>query len=104
MHRDQLPEGLAESTPADGLRLPPGTGFGLDFAVVTDPVEAEAISAGEHYWMGAAGTWFWIDPAEDLIFVGMIQQMGRDVPDVRSLSRRLTYQAILESAQEHHHD
>jgi len=104
MHRDQLPEGLAEPTPADGLRLPPGTGFGLDFAVVTDPVEAEAISAGEHYWMGAAGTWFWIDPVEDLIFVGMIQQMGRGVPDVRSLSRRLTYQAILESVQEHHHD
>ena len=98
MHRDQLPSFLAESTPADGLRLPPGTGFGLNFSVVTDPVEAEAISADEHYWMGAAGTWFWIDPAEDLIFVGMIQQLGQGVPDVQSLSRRLTYQAIMESA------
>ena len=35
---------------------------------------------------------------EDLIFVGMIQQFGGGRPNVRSLSHRLTYQAILESA------
>ena len=27
-------------------------------------------------WGGAAGTWFWIDPTNDVIFVGMIQRMG----------------------------
>jgi len=89
MRRNQLPRELAE--------MSPGTGFGLDFAVVTDPVEADTVSEGEYYWGGAAGTWFWIDPAEDLIFVGMIQQLGEGRPDVRSLSRRLTYQAITES-------
>ena len=52
---------------------------------------------GEYYWGGAAGTWFWIDPAEDLVFVGMIQQRGgRGRPNVRSISHRLTYQAIIE--------
>ncbi len=90
MHRDQLPRKLGE--------MSPGTGFGLDFAVVENPVEADGISNGEYYWGGAAGTWFWIDPVEDLVFVGMIQQFGNSRPDVRSLSRRLTYQAILEPA------
>ena len=55
----------------------PGTGFGLDFAVVTDAVEADGMSNGEYYWSGLAGCWFWIDPVEDLVFVGMIQQWGR---------------------------
>ena len=87
MHRDQMPAGVPYT---------PGLGFGLDFAVVTDPVEADSISTGEFYWGGAAGTWFWIDPVEDLVFVGMIQQFGGARPDVRSLSRRLTYAAIMQ--------
>ncbi len=37
------------------------------------------------------------DPAEDLIFVGMIQQRGgARRPNVRSIAHRLTYQAIIE--------
>ncbi len=88
MHLNHLPRELGE--------MSPGTGFGLDFAVVLDPVAADGISKGEYYWGGAAGTWFWIDPKEDLVFVGMIQHFGPRRPDVRSLSRRLTYQAILE--------
>ncbi len=90
MHLNHLPRELKE--------MSPGTGFGLDFAVVLDPVAADGISKGEYYWGGAAGTWFWIDPKEDLVFVGMIQHFGPRRPDVRSLSRRLTYQAILEPA------
>ncbi len=90
MHLNHLPRELKE--------MSPGTGFGLDFAVVLDPVAADGISKGEYYWGGAAGTWFWIDPREDLVFVGMIQHFGPRRPDVRSLSRRLTYQAILEAA------
>ncbi len=91
MHRNQLPRGMP-----DNIFGAPGTVFGLDFAVVTDPVEAESFSAGEYYWGGAAGTWFWIDPVEDLIVVGMIQQWGQGLPNVRALSRQLTYQAIME--------
>ena len=34
---------------------------------------------------------------EDLVFVGMIQQFGQGRPNVRSLSRRLTYQAIIDA-------
>jgi CubicO group peptidase (beta-lactamase class C family) len=88
MSRNYLPSSVGE--------MAPGQGFGLDFAVVLDPVKAGTYSAGEFYWGGAAGTWFWIDPVEDLVFVGMIQQFGSNRPDVRSLSRTLTYQAITE--------
>jgi CubicO group peptidase (beta-lactamase class C family) len=83
--------------------LAPGAGFGLDFAVYTDPVAAGGYyGKGSYFWGGAAGTWFWIDPVNDLIVVGMIQQAAgtgaaavASVPDVRGLSHALTYQAVL---------
>jgi CubicO group peptidase (beta-lactamase class C family) len=75
----------------------PGVGFGLDFSVVLDQMAAGGGSVGEYSWGGAAGTWFWIDPVQDLVFVGMIQQFGGGRPDVRSLSRQLTYAAITDS-------
>ena len=91
MHRNQLPKGLDNSILGAN-----GTSFGLDFAIIEDPVEAEGYSKGEYYWGGAAGTWFWIDPVENIVFVGMIQQFGNGIPDVRGTSRRLLYQAIME--------
>lgn len=92
MHRDQTPKAV------DGIGLGArGTSFGLDFAIIDDPVEAESYSVGEYYWGGAAGTWFWIDPVENLVFVGMIQQFGALTPDVRGLSRRLVYQSIMDA-------
>jgi CubicO group peptidase (beta-lactamase class C family) len=83
--------------------LAPGAGFGLDFAVYTDPVAAGGYyGKGSFWWGGAAGTWFWIDPVNDLIVIGMIQQVAgtgaaavRGVPDVRGLSHALVYQAVI---------
>ncbi|MDE0827593.1 MAG: serine hydrolase [Vicinamibacterales bacterium] len=75
----------------------PGSGFGLDFGVVMDPAAAgEPYSKGSFRWGGAAGTWFWIDPVEDFVFVGMIQHRGRAVGDVQGVSRNLTYSAIID--------
>lgn len=93
MHRNQLPKNVAGMTPGNPART-----FGLNFAIIEDPVEAESYSRGEYYWSGAAGTWFWIDPVEDLVFVGMIQQFGGStpVPDVRGKSRQMVYQSILD--------
>jgi CubicO group peptidase (beta-lactamase class C family) len=52
----------------------PGTGFGVDFAVVLDSAVAkDAEPKGSYYWGGAFGTWFWIDPANNVTFVGMVQ-------------------------------
>jgi CubicO group peptidase (beta-lactamase class C family) len=82
--------------PASARTMSPGTGFGLDFAVVEDPVAAGGYGGeGTFYWGGYAGTWFWIDPVYNLIVVGMIQHRGDGAPDVRGLSRNLTYQAIV---------
>ncbi len=92
MHRDQTPLNMEGPMSGDIG----GTSFGLDFAVVENPVEAEGYSEGEYYWGGAAGTWFWIDPVENLVFVGMIQQFGQLRPNVRASSKRLLYQSIME--------
>jgi CubicO group peptidase (beta-lactamase class C family) len=87
MRTNMLPEGARTWSP--------GTGFGLDFAVVEDPVAAGGYGGkGTFYWSGYAGTWFWIDPVYNLIFVGMIQQRGEGTPDVANLSRALTYAAV----------
>src|SRR4029078_11077584 len=63
-----------------GTRPQPGAEavrFGLDFAVYVDPKSVGLpFGNGTFYWGGAAGTWFWIDPVNDLAFVGMIQMQG----------------------------
>jgi len=88
--------------PAAMPTLSPGSGFGLDFAVYSDVVAAGGYyGKGTYYWGGAAGTWFWIDPTDELIVIGMIQQVAgtgaaavAGVPDVRGLSHAYVYQAI----------
>jgi CubicO group peptidase (beta-lactamase class C family) len=72
-------------------------GFGLDFQVVNDARKA-GMNEGNNTmsWGGAAGTWFWIDPTNDLIYVGMIQRMGGSGgDDLGTMARTLTYQALL---------
>jgi len=55
----------------------PGFGYGFNCAVVFDPPEANLPDGkGTFFWDGAAGTWFWVDPTNDLVFVGMIQRRG----------------------------
>ena len=72
--------------------------FGLDFAVYVDPKAAGLpYGAGTYYWGGAAGTWFWIDPVNDLAFIGMIQMQGGYRPgglNFRADSAKLVYSAL----------
>ena len=76
----------------------PGFGYGYNVAVVSDPAEASSpVGKGTYFWDGAAGTWFWVDPANDVVFVGMIQRMIH--PDNHALlyrSHALVYQALLD--------
>lgn len=74
--------------------LPPGHGFGLGFAVrLQTGITPVAGSAGAYFWGGMAGTTFWVDPAEDMHAVLMVQAPGmRD--EVRALFRNLVYGAI----------
>lgn len=77
-----------------------GIGFGMDFAIVMDPQRAGTPQGlNTFYWGGAFGTWFWIDPTNDLVFVGMIQNVNGSTPTggtprLREISPRLTYGAL----------
>jgi len=62
---------------ADTMRTP-GYTFGLGFAVRTDyGLGAQSSSPGEFNWAGAGGTFFWVDPKEELIAILMTQARGR---------------------------
>ncbi|MGD0446393.1 MAG: serine hydrolase domain-containing protein [Edaphobacter sp.] len=80
--------------------LRPGFGYGYNCAVVYDPPEANLIEgAGTFFWDGAAGTWFWVDPANDIVFVGMIQrELAAESPNLEYLSRSVVYQALVDPA------
>jgi CubicO group peptidase (beta-lactamase class C family) len=89
----------------DGTQPQPGADsvrFGLDFAVHVDPKGVnQPYGKGTYYWGGAAGTWFWIDPVNDLAFIGMIQNQGGNRPgglNFRADSARLVYAALTPSA------
>jgi len=77
--------------------MKPGEGWGYDCAVITDPSQAgESVGKGTFFWNGAAATWFWIDPTNDLIFIGMTQRMfGHGQPDTEHLSRPPVYGALV---------
>jgi CubicO group peptidase (beta-lactamase class C family) len=75
-----------------------GIGFGLGFSVTMDPAQTLIPgSAGEYAWGGAAGTAFWIDPAEELIAILMIQVLPSSAYPVRRELRTLVYAAITDS-------
>jgi CubicO group peptidase (beta-lactamase class C family) len=79
-----------------------GIGFGLDFAIILDPAKANTPEGkNSFYWGGAFGTWFWLDPTNDVVVVGMIQNVegsrpDRGSPQVRPLSRKLVYAALVD--------
>jgi CubicO group peptidase (beta-lactamase class C family) len=81
-----------------------GVGFGLDFAVVTDPARDGTLQGeGTYSWGGAAGTWFWIDPKNDLFMLGMIHILAKEIdPALAKISddaSTLVYQALVDPAQ-----
>jgi CubicO group peptidase (beta-lactamase class C family) len=84
---------LGSITGAPDLLLP-GYGFGLGFAVRLQPgISHVPGSVGQYFWGGLAGTTFWVDPAEDLFAIMLIQAPGqRDY--YRTLFRDLVYAAF----------
>jgi CubicO group peptidase (beta-lactamase class C family) len=81
-------------------RFSPAQGFGYDVAVVLDPDAAKRqVGKGSYWWWGIAGTWFWIDPTNDVVFVGIIQRRSGP-PGVASheeVSRRVIAEALSKS-------
>jgi len=80
--------------PDESGMLPPGHGFGLGFAVrLKAGLAPFPGSVGNYYWGGAAGTTFWIDPAERLTAALMIQAPGQR-EFYRVMFRDLVYAAV----------
>jgi CubicO group peptidase (beta-lactamase class C family) len=88
MSANHLPENLLTGEFGIGPHvMRPGFGYGYNCAVVF------AEGRGTFFWDGAAGTWFWVDPTNDIVFVGMIQRiLGPASPHVEYESRSVVYQ------------
>ncbi len=88
-----------------------GVGYGMNVGIVLEPSRASfnggANGTGTFFWGGVHGTWFWVDPVYDIVVVGMVQQQdagngmtGRPyaAPDIRAISRSITYGALVDPA------
>ncbi len=74
-----------------------GMGFGLGFGVVMDAALAGTmVSDGSHGWGGAASTHFWIDPAEEVIGILLLQVWPSGTYPTTNDFRTAVYQALLE--------
>ena len=103
MAADHLPPGCGygeTARPRFGALAPVpemGHGFGLGFAGRThagrSPVPG---SVGDYFWGGVHGTYFWIDPQEQLIAVFMSSAPEQRL-HYRYLSRQLVYAALTRS-------
>jgi CubicO group peptidase (beta-lactamase class C family) len=75
----------------------PGRGYAFNGAVFYDPpLAGSRVGPGTYQWDGAAGTWFWIDPEHDLLFVGLIQRMMQEgMPLLQAGTQDLIADAIV---------
>jgi len=98
MRTNVLPEGVKLSSLGQNQgEAREGLGFGLDLGLLTDADAGDfPHGEGSYFWGGAAGTWFWIDPTNDLFFVGMIQifDQGGEPVETRDVSARYVYKAL----------
>nr|WP_070958586.1 serine hydrolase domain-containing protein [Hyphomonas sp. Mor2] len=73
-----MPEGASMYFGTDPV---PGIGMGLTFGTVEDSeIASTDTPSGSYFWGGAAGTWFWIDPENELYFIGMVQIFDNNSP------------------------
>jgi CubicO group peptidase (beta-lactamase class C family) len=82
-------------TPGEVLLSTQGYTFGLGFAVrQAAGVAGIPGSAGEFMWGGYAGTYFWVDPREQIVAVYMTQAPSPIRAYYRKLFKQLVYSAI----------
>jgi CubicO group peptidase (beta-lactamase class C family) len=90
-----------DSLPADirvvGEAIGParGASWGLGFAIRTNPESSQVPgSVGSYTWNGVWGTFFWIDPAEKMIALSMIQVVPGKIGPTFTAIRNLSYGAL----------
>jgi CubicO group peptidase (beta-lactamase class C family) len=96
MHSNQLPATIEQIHPRVGN---PGNEFGVDFALVTRPdgTTDHLLARSEFWWYGIGGTWFGVNPVQELVVIGMIQLRGGGAArKARIESKKLVYSAILD--------
>jgi len=76
-------------------------GFGLNVGIIMGAESNKSkYGNGSYYWGGAAGTWFWIDPVNNLFFIGLIQRFPKgpqsENPDFRGVSHEFVYDALVQ--------
>jgi CubicO group peptidase (beta-lactamase class C family) len=78
MTTEHMPDSLLTGEFGIGMSvIRPGFAWGYDCAVIFDPGAANLSDGkGTFFWDGAAGTWFFVDPTNDIVFVAMIQRRG----------------------------
>lgn len=98
MTADHLGKAIeAAPMPSQLLLGTPGYTFGLGFAIRQQAgIAGVPGSVGEYTWGGFAGTYFWIDPREELIGIFMSQAPGPMRVQYRKLFKQLVYQAIVD--------
>lgn len=75
-------------------------GFGLGVAVRTTGVRAPVMlnsmigSVGEYFWAGYAGTYFWVDPQEDLFGIYMMQSVANLSNYAQKFKRHVLYSLV----------
>ena len=84
-------QSVFSETPYDGI------GFGLGFSVMLEPPTANILGTpGEFAWGGAASTYFFVDPGEDLLAIQLTQLLPSSAYPVRRELRVLTYQSLID--------
>jgi CubicO group peptidase (beta-lactamase class C family) len=100
MTRNHLPGGAdleAIGRPLFAETTFDGTGFGLGFSVLLDPVANKVPSSpGEFAWGGAASTAFWVDPVDEIVAVFLTQLLPSDTHPIRTQLKQLVSQALVD--------
>ena len=93
-------EFLATPRGVQHYRLGNGNGHALNGLVCIDPARAgRPVGKGTYEWGGAFGTWFWVDPENDILFVGMthVQREQGNPRPIDVVSQELVYRALRSS-------
>jgi CubicO group peptidase (beta-lactamase class C family) len=90
MMSNHLPTEIVNGGYGIGIQhIRPGYQYGYNGVVVTDPELANVdLGRGTYLWDGYASNWFWVDPENNIVFVGIVQRVvGEDGPPVQPLSQ-----------------
>lgn len=101
MLQNHLSEAFCENRyPVLHYTIGQGNGHGLNGMVCVDPQRAgRPVGRGTYEWGGAFGTWFWVDPENDILCVGM-GNCARSPTNMRPpeiVAQELVYRAVLEN-------